>query len=71
MTKGELELAVAFARLELLELDHGKRALTECPGVLVVASAIREANLHRPCGCRAPQLTPDSTTCCHCGGFTR
>jgi hypothetical protein len=38
-----LRLAIAFARLELLELESGKRPLTACPGVENVALAIAAA----------------------------
>lgn len=39
----ETLLAIAFARLELLELEAGRRTLTQCPGVENVAKAIAEA----------------------------
>lgn len=39
----ELQLALAFARLELLELETGRRTLTQCPGLEQVAQAIAEA----------------------------
>jgi hypothetical protein len=73
MTKGELEVAVAFARLELLELDHGRRALTACPGILNVAAAIRQANHGRRCEWSQPQGDPGPSICgfyrcTHCGG---
>lgn len=36
---------IAFARLELLELDHGRRTLTQCPGLKAMAAHIREAEI--------------------------
>jgi len=39
----ELLLAVAFAKLELIELEAGRRSLLHCPGVKNVAKAITEA----------------------------
>lgn len=39
----ELKIAIAFAQLELLELEHGRRSLTQCPGIEEVAKAIAEA----------------------------
>ena len=38
----ELKIAIAFARLELLEVEAGKRSLLHCPGVEEVAKAIAE-----------------------------
>jgi len=39
----ELKIAIAFAQLELLELENGRRPLNACPGVENVARAIAEA----------------------------
>lgn len=33
MTGDEIRMAIAFARLELLELEHGRRGITQCPGI--------------------------------------
>jgi hypothetical protein len=43
MSKEELDVHIAFAKLELLELSHGKRTLTQCPGVERVAAEIAKA----------------------------
>jgi hypothetical protein len=43
MNERELKTAIAFAQLELLELEHGRRTLTQCPGVEKIAGAIAEA----------------------------
>jgi hypothetical protein len=62
VTKTELDMAIAFARLELLELDAGKRTLTQCPGVENVAKAIAEAKAP-PTRCRQPILGDNSGGC--------
>jgi hypothetical protein len=51
----ELKAAIAFAKLELLEIEAGKRELTRCPGVKNVADAIRKAE-------RAKQKSPPPTS---------
>lgn len=38
----ELKIAIGFARLELLEIEAGKRELTQCPGLKRVAAEIME-----------------------------
>jgi hypothetical protein len=43
LTSKELGIAIAFARLELLELENGRRGLTQCPGIENVAKAIAKA----------------------------
>lgn len=43
MSDAELRLALAFAKLEIIEVQAGKRTLTQCPGVESVAKAIAEA----------------------------
>jgi hypothetical protein len=40
---GNLKTAIAFAQLELIELEAGKRELTQCPGIKNVALAIARA----------------------------
>jgi hypothetical protein len=45
----ELKTAIAFARLELLELEHGRRTLAQCPGVENVARAIAAAKKSPQC----------------------
>lgn len=39
----ELDLALAFANVEVLELQAGRRALTGCPGLKVLCKFIAEA----------------------------
>lgn len=39
----EYRIALSFARLELIELEAGKRSLTECPGLENVAKYIAAA----------------------------
>lgn len=39
----QLDIAISFARLELLELDNGRRELTQCPGIEQVAAYIADA----------------------------
>lgn len=46
-TAQEFVIALSFARLELLEVESGKRRLTECPGVEKVAGFIRQAKLQQ------------------------
>lgn len=48
MSDAELKLAIAFAWLELLELEHGRRRLVDCPGIENVAKAIAEAKANPP-----------------------
>ncbi len=43
MTLDELKIAIAFAQLELMELERGRRTLTQCPGLEKIAEAIRNA----------------------------
>ena len=38
-----LPIALAFAKLEIVELQAGKRTLTECPGLENIAKYIEEA----------------------------
>lgn len=66
----ELKVAIAFAQLELLELEHGRRPLTACPGVEQVAKAIAEAKekfsrLPRgTCGACKTMYQPDGQCAC-------
>jgi hypothetical protein len=43
VTEQELQVAIAFARLELLELEAHRRSLIHCPGLKLVGKAIAEA----------------------------
>ncbi len=46
--KYPVEVDYAFAKLELLELQAGKRSLTDCPGLEIVGNLIREAKGKSP-----------------------
>lgn len=60
MSPEELQVAIAFARLELLELEHGRRTVTQCAGIESIAkeAARVRAELRRP----LPQVFE-----CECG----
>jgi hypothetical protein len=66
MTREELEVAIAFARLELLELEHGRRAITDCPGVENIAKEAQAERARQRFRALRPRPTP-SGKCDVCG----
>lgn len=71
---GLYKVDLAFARLELLELEHGKRTLTQCPGLKAMAGHIRDAEREAYDESRIEnyeRLVTNRCTCGRpeCGGF--
>lgn len=42
MTKNDIDMATAFAHVEILELKAGRRGITQCPGIEQLAKAAAE-----------------------------